>query len=405
MKVSKRYAPKIAKPKPERKVTSIACAEARAFLLGHLGLNSYRQRPGARGVRDTLNDLRAIQLDPLDPMGTNADLVLLARVEGIRRGEVFSHLFPGHAFEHFCKERCLLPASAYPYYRDQASESPWWRQSERLKRLKPAMLDAVLAEVRERGPVSAADLTDHGSVEPLDWNGWKGTGKSTSMALEVLWLRCKVVVAGRSGRGKIYDIPERALAKYASAPSGDFARWAIGERVEAAGLLSRNSGPHWTLLRDARMSPLPNELIDAGVIEEVRVEGAPTTYLAPHAFLRRKFPPSDDRMRILGPLDPLLWDRKLIAQIFNFDYVWEVYKPAHQRRWGWYVCPLLHRGKLVGRIEGRVQERCLVINRIWREADVALDEDALRAALERHAGACNADSVKHPNRILKEVRR
>ena len=57
----------------------------------------------------------------------------------------------------------------------------------------------------------------------------------------------------------------------------------------------------------------------------------------------------DDRVRILGPLDPLLWDRNLVHHVFDFEYVWEVYKPAHQRRWGWYVCPLLQRDRLIGR--------------------------------------------------------
>jgi uncharacterized protein len=370
-----------------------------------VGLNSFHPQAGARGVRETLQALRAIQLDPLDPMGTNADLVVLARVNGVARGELFTHLFPGHAFEHFAKERCLLPASAFPYYRDQARETPWWRHNERLKRLKPKMIEAVLAEVRERGPVSAAELTNHGNVEPMDWGGWKGTAKSTTMALEVLWLRCQVVVAGRSGRGKLYEVPERALAKVARSPAGNFERWCLPERVEAAGLLSRNTGPHWTLLRDTRLSPLPDRLVDEGVLEEVEVEGSPRRYLVPANFLARKFPAADEAMRILGPLDPLLWDRKLVAQLFNFDYVWEVYKPEKLRRWGWYVCPLLHHGRLVGRIEGRVQERCLVIHRIWREAGAELDEAALRVALERHAGACKADSIKHPNRILKEARR
>ncbi len=70
-----------------KKVAQLSCAEARTFLLGHLGLNAYHPQSGARGVRETLKALRAIQLDPLDPMGTNADLVVLARVNGVCRGE------------------------------------------------------------------------------------------------------------------------------------------------------------------------------------------------------------------------------------------------------------------------------------------------------------------------------
>jgi hypothetical protein len=88
--------------------------EARTYLLGQLALNRPQPKKGAAGVRALLAHLRCIQLDPLDTVGTNADLVALARVDGLAKGEVYRHLLPGHAFEHFAKERCLLPASAFP---------------------------------------------------------------------------------------------------------------------------------------------------------------------------------------------------------------------------------------------------------------------------------------------------
>jgi uncharacterized protein YcaQ len=99
-------------------------------------------------------------------------------------------------------------------------------------------------------------------------------------------------------------------------------------------------------------------------------------------------------MRILGPLDPLLWDRDLVRTVFEFEYRWEVYKPANERRWGWYVVPLLHRGLLVGRLEGRAVGTTLAIERVWRERGADFDEDALDAALDRHAVACGCDHVR-----------
>jgi uncharacterized protein YcaQ len=101
-------------------------------------------------------------------------------------------------------------------------------------------------------------------------------------------------------------------------------------------------------------------------------------------------------MRILGPLDPLLWDRGLVKLIFGFEYTWEVYKPADQRRWGWYVCPLLHRGRLVGRLEARVEEDVLRVDKLWREKGVKLNDAALDEALARHAKACGATRVRRP---------
>lgn len=362
--------------------------EARRFLVRHHGLDRGMRARGARGVRRMLTDLRCIQLDPLDAIGTNADLVALARVDGLKRGGVYSALLPGHAFEHFAKERCLLPGSAFPQYRDRAIQTPWWRLTDRARRVPGSVLEAVLAELAERGPRTSRELTDHGTVKALEWHGWKGTGRMTTMALEILWTRCQIVVAGRQGDGsKLFDLPSRALPAHHDARSQPFARWALMMRVDAAGLMSTATSPLWSMLRDVRAT-LPRELIEEGELTEVRIEGSRRTYLArPGLKISRRAP--DDRMRILGPLDPLIWDRKLVRHVFGFEYVWEVYKPARERRWGWYVCPLLHQGRLVGRIEARVRGGRLRVERLWREVD-DFDDGALDAALERHAEACDA---------------
>jgi hypothetical protein len=128
----------------------------------------------------------------------------------------------------------------------------------------------------------------------------------------------------------------------------------------------------------------------------VGIPGSTKRYLAPRGFRERPVREPDDRLRILGPLDPLLWDRALVQLAFGFEYVWEVYKPAAQRRWGWYVCPLLHRGQLVGRLEARVADGVLRVDNLWRQKGVKLDDAALDEALARHAQACGATRVKRP---------
>ena len=378
--------------------TTITREEARHYLTGQLLLRRPSKRTGLAGARALLDELRCIQLDPLDAIGTNPDLVAIARVDELARGDLFRAVYPGRAFEHWAKERCLLPASAFPRYRDRAAEAPWWRHEERLKRLPAGVLEKVLDELRAHGPMTSAELTDHGAVEAINWSGWKGTAKAQTMALEVLWTRCEIVVCGRDGN--TYDVPERALPKVASLRTDpeEFFRWAILERVEAAGLLSRAGGATWSMLEPARATGLVGQLVDEGLIEEVLIEGSSRPYLAPSRFRRRRFPDYDSRMRILGPLDPLLWDRALVRHVFDFDYVWEVYKPAKQRRWGWYVCPLLQRDRFVGRLEGTV-DRALRIRKLWVESGVTLDEDALDAALTRHAEACRVAKVVKPRRV------
>ncbi len=358
--------------------------DAARRLVSWQGLALDRLPAGIEGARALLRRRRCIQLDPLDTIGTNADLVAIARVPELRRGDIYDALLPGHAFEHFAKERCLVPADRFPAYRERALQAPWWRLNQRLQRLPEALIEDVLAEVQERGPIAPDALSDRGRVTPLDWSGWKGTAKAVTMALEVLWTRCQVVVCGRTRRGKRYDIPARALPTVASASApADPTTALLLDRVAASGLLATALGPCWSGLRHARDDGTVDGLLASGQLVPVRVAGSRRGYLALPAFVDAPPDDADDRLRILGPLDPLLWDRKLVSQAFGFDYVWEVYKPAEKRRWGWYVVPLLHRGRLVGRMEAHTDAGRVVVDRLWEEHGHHVDRDALDAALAR----------------------
>jgi uncharacterized protein YcaQ len=370
---------------PRAAVVRVEPETVRRLLLRATDLERPDHPRGVAGARSVLERLGCIQLDPIDRVGTNADLVVHARVDGARRGD-WAATMPGAAFEHFAKERCLLPAAAFPQYRDQAVQTPWWRLTGRLKRLPAGVLEAVRDEVAARGPVTAADLSDHGRVDPLDWSGWTGTGKAGTMALEVLWTRCEVVVAGRNAHGhRIYDLPERALPDHHAAPADDFGAWGLRHRVAAAGLLRTATGPWWSMLQDVRASGRVEALEASGALVRVELPDSRRTWLTTPGLLAAAEAPldPDDRLRILGPLDPLLWDRDLVRAVFGFDYVWEVYTPAAKRRWGYYVCPLLHRGELVGRIAARRAGAEIRVEQVWWEGRVRPRTAALAAALRR----------------------
>ncbi len=374
-------------------VSTVTREAARRLLVAHLGLGA-PLGVGDAGIVDTLARLRCIQLDPLDPMGTNADLVVLARVDGALRGNVHRAL-RGHAFEHFAKERCLVPRERFAEYLTLTAATPWWRSGLRESRVPESVVTAVADALREHGPCTADELPDFGAVEPLDWSGWKGTARATAMALEILWLRCQAVVVGRDPAGrKLWEPGARAFAEARAGESED-AAWArlLEDRVQAAGLLAHAGGAHWSMLAPVRGRAAGLLAHLGGQYDEVRVEGATRTYFVRVGAFDAPPPEPDDRLRILGPLDPLLWDRKLVNDVFEFEYVWEVYKPPATRRWGWYVCPLLHRGALVGRLEGRVvreAEPRLEITTVWEERKGSVDRRALRRALQRHATACGA---------------
>jgi uncharacterized protein YcaQ len=125
-------------------VKARAKADVARALVGHHGLRAPVAQTGVAGAQAVLERLRCIQLDPLDRIGTNADLVVAARADGTARGDVF-RLPADVAFEHFAKERCLLPARAFPAWRDASAQPAWWRSSERHAKLAPDVIARVKA--------------------------------------------------------------------------------------------------------------------------------------------------------------------------------------------------------------------------------------------------------------------
>jgi uncharacterized protein YcaQ len=84
-------------------------------------------------------------------------------------------------------------------------------------------------------------------------------------------------------------------------------------------------------------------------------------------------------MLFIAPLDSLIWDRPGVKQIFGFEYLWEVYKPVSQRKWGYYVLPVFYRGRFVGRIDSQVENQVWRIHNWWWETDVTPDEEMFKA--------------------------
>lgn len=369
-------------------MTTLRTDEARRFLVHHHGV-AVPLGSGPDAVRAWHARSGCIQLDPLDRIGTNAELACWARVDGLGRNAVYDALLPGHAFEHFAKERCLLPAGWLTDWRSRTVVTPWWRLGERHRKLDVGVVADVLAEIRSRGPLRPQDLGDRGRVEPIDWFGWKGTSRAASLALEVLWTRGDVVVCRRTGSERWHDVPERALPEAMfSPPSQDFFEAAVVRAVAAAGLLGWPGGQAvWAVLRGQRDAVA--RCLASGRVERVSLEGSTRVWLAPAGFRDSPWTAPDDRMRVLPPLDTLLWDRNLVRAVFGFDYAWEIYKPAPTRRYGWYTMPLLHRGRLVGRLEAARDGAGIRVEGLWPETDTTIDDAALACALDRLA-ACQA---------------
>lgn len=325
-----------------------------------------RSRATPAATMRVLQSLSAIQLDPLDPFLTNAELAVAARLFGYKKGMLFDPVNNGHYFEQWFKERCLLPAESFSHYTKLEFKPGWWKSVSYLQSVSEETVDRVLQTIIDAGPLTRKELDIFGNVVPHDWSGWTGTSKAIGVALEVLWTDCRITVVGRNEKGKrLYDIPERHFD--VQADDSPYAHWAIEQRIQACGLISTNAGPIWRTLRKERTSGVVDELVAQKRILKVQIEDTPGTFLTTQEILDAEPQKPDSHMRVLGPLDNALWDRKLLARVFDFDYVWEVYKPASKRLWGWYVVPLLYKGAFVGRVEMQKTKQGLTVKNLWRE--------------------------------------
>jgi hypothetical protein len=229
--------------------------------------------------------------------------------------------------------------------------------------------------------------------------GWKPAKEM----LEALFSAGELVIAGRvSGFQRLYDLPERVLPREVlNAPTPaepEAIRELVVRAVRARGALTESAiAEHWRLRgRAGRVRPHVDELVEAGVLERLRVEdgGAPVVVEA-GAELSEARPTA---AVLLSPFDNLFWDRPFARRVLGFDHVIEVYKPAPQRQYGYYVLPFLWRDRIVGRADLKSERKAgtLVVKALHLEPRIrrstALD-DAFARALDRLRGTIGLEKV------------
>lgn len=258
----------------------------------------------------------------------------------------------------------------------------WWAHVERTH---PHLREEILDEIRARGPLGSRDFDG-----PLEKGMWER--KPAKAMLDRLWNRGQLVIAGRSAFQRLYDLPERVLPQAvleAPVPSEPERLRALAlKAVRARGALT-DAGivEHWRLRGGAaRVRPAIDGLVAEGLLERVRVADDGAAVVIPaNAELDL---PAPTAAVLLSPFDNLLWDRPFARRMFGFEHLIEVYKPAPQRRFGYYVLPLLWRDRVVGRADLKSERASgeLMLKAFHREDGVrssgALDV-ALDVALER----------------------
>jgi uncharacterized protein YcaQ len=385
---------------------SISKQTARRFLLGRQGLWPGRRWAGKDGVVQAIRTMEALQLDPLNVVARSHDLALYGRVLDYRPEWLEQVTYDERRFFDYGGSLYIYPMEEFPYWRAHMQR---WEQGNRwadFSAANSALMQEVRQALRERGPLGNRDFDGKNRVT----GNYRGR-KDSSLALYSLWITGETMIHHRQNFQRLYDFRENVVPSdfdYAASEQeaeAYFARKAVAFR----GLISEVD---WKNIVGGYLNRRiePDEahtwigrLIEQGGLKQVRVEGMRRTYLVltddlpmldclESGDIPQDWSPlemtTDEEAVILAPLE-IVSARGRAAEWFDFEYIWEVYKPVEQRRWGYYNVPVLYGDRLVARLDPKLDRasQTLQIKGFWLD-DESLERDvdfqsALDAGLQR----------------------
>ncbi|MFO0769043.1 MAG: crosslink repair DNA glycosylase YcaQ family protein [Nitrospiraceae bacterium] len=358
---------------------------------------------------EAFDRLRSVQFDPIAPVGCNHDLVLQARVPGYKIGAWHDLAYKDrHVYDGWDKCACLIPMTGWPVRRIFHTTHRKWFEKKIFDDHKDAV-DLVLKEIEQRGPLMPKDFEFQQRREE-----WKGTwfGPSvTKQTLKALWHSGLIMTSGRKGGQHVYDLTERIVPRHLldqPRVSDEEARCELVlDRHRAMGIVRPTAPPEvWSLevLTYTKRESIA-ELTRRGDIVPIDVEGV-KAHTTPAFLSLLDEPPLDPSVTFVAPLDPFMWDRKMIAHVFDFDYIWEIYVPESKRKWGYYVLPVLYGDALVARVEFFCREGVLEMRRWQFEPGKpsAKFYSELKRSLKSFMAYCSATSITADDSVDQKIR-
>ena len=381
---------------------------ARRFLI--LKQNFQGER-GKDGTSEAIRRLECIQTDPIKVVHRNQHLVLHSRVIDYRLAYLEDLLYRDRCvFEYWCNEKSIIPIEDFPYfnYRMQNPSqfhSPFY---ERIKAKREELRDDisyVLTEIKMHGPLSARELKQKGKVK----------GRVATRVLNLLWDCGEVMIHHVEGNRRYYDLTERVVPPDVDVdtPSKEeYERFMIRKYAKAYGLVdTRNWRFGWLTLKAAQRKTIVKEMVKDNKLYPVKIDSVKHVHyvLEEHLSLLED---SDmfvsEKVHFIAPLDNLLWNRRMISEIFDFNYFWEVYKPPEKRIYGYYVMPILQGTRFIGRLDpklDRQNKRMLIKSLLLEKKDVDKDlTTELAATLQRFLKFHEASQISVEKTEPRELR-
>jgi hypothetical protein len=346
-----------------------------------------------------VRDLGCLQLDPINVVAPSHLLVLWSRLGAYSPSEFEALLWKDRSlFEYWGHQASIVLTEDFPLYYGMMQRVPgatpraWWPSWEKkVDRwfLAHADLKAyILRELTQRGPLLSRQF-GHPTASKRSGSGWGSTGDLSEM-LQVLFLRGEVMVAGRLGRQRIWDLPERCLPGWVVREGRSLEEVeyeAVQRSLLALGVASA-AEIRYHFLRDRypHLDGTLQRLVSESKIYPVRTAngaGGPVRFVHQKDVARIAKLESGDwepRTTLLSPFDNLICDRKRTERVFGFRFRFEGYVPKNQRKHGPYALPILHGDRLIGRIDPLLDRKRgrLLIRAVHAEKHAPRDRETAR---------------------------
>ena len=297
-----------------------------------------------------------MQMDPTNVVARTEHLVLWSRMgQHYRREELDRLLWKDRSlFEYHAH---IVPTSDYPIYSEVMRRYPDVSRGERTRhryikgwlKSNAKLRQQILTQLRRKGPMCSRDLEGKAAVawQTGGWNDRKQ--KQVGQMLEVLWRRGEIAVTGREGQERVWDLAERWLPTHKSGLSPkDLARTILEKQLRSRGIAKVSQFGFGFDGRPPGWESCLQDIIREGIAIPVRVEGLKGLWYAHKEILAREFRP---RTTLLSPFDRLISNRQRTQELFDFNYRLEIYVSPTKRKFGYYVLPILHGDRLIGRID------------------------------------------------------
>lgn len=373
----------------------LSTAQARRIAIRATGLGAPRPSGSitARHLRKALDHVGIVQLDSVNAVARAHELLFFSRVGPYDKRLLHDLVYRRRElYEGWLHVASLIPTAWWPMlgWRRRDDQRSWHTYHERER----ALMDEVLAYLRDGGAIAASDLA-HLGPKGTSWWGWS-RGK---ILLERLLVSGEVAVTTRRGAfERVYDLTERvqprAVLDAPAVPEHEARRILLLSAARSLGVGSAKDLADYHRQKITQAKPIVRELVADGLLLEHSVEGwAEPAYSLPDLTIPRSGCPDG---RLVSPFDPLVWHRQRNERLFDFRYAIEIYTPEPKRVYGYYVLPFLQGDGIVARVDVRSdrRNRVLRVPGAYAEDGVTVDVAGLAAELRLLAQWQGCDSVE-----------